>query len=112
ARYLQIKDAQDFRFAFASPQRRLFLAREAVRYRCTGNLAAGQGVLWREAFDTLDLTKPPLSRVPLADTVSNCTFTYQPGSQSRNALATLRLSLTRDGETISLVQQVHVDNAP
>lgn len=105
---LVVKDAIGFRFAFASPQRRLYLAREAVRYRC--DLATG--VLWRETFDTLDLTKPPLSRTPLADSVSHCAFTYQHGTHTRNALITLRLSLSKGGETISLVQQVHVDNAP
>lgn len=111
-RNLEIQGATGFRFAFASPQRRLFLAREAVRYRCTGNLATGQGVLWRETFDTLDLAKAPVARSPLADAVSRCEFHHQPGSHSRNALITLRLSLSRDGETISLVQQVHIDNAP
>lgn len=105
---LAVKDAADFRFAFASPQRRLFLAREAVRYRC--DLATG--VLWREIFDTLDLTKPHATRAPLADGVSSCNFTYQPGTHARQSLVTLRLSLSKGGETISLVQQVHVDNAP
>jgi MSHA biogenesis protein MshO len=105
---LAVKDAAGFRFAFASPQRRLFLAREAVRYRC--DLATG--ILWRETFDTLDLTKPPLHSTPLSDAVSRCAFIYQPGTHTRQSLVTLRLSLSRDGETISLVQQVHVDNAP
>ena len=52
------------------------------------------------------------SSVLLADAVSHCAFTYQPGTHTRNALVTLRLSLSKGGETISLIQQVHVDNAP
>src|SRR5690606_15049723 len=102
---LVVKNADDFRFAFSSPQRRLFLAKEVVRYRCES------GELLRETFDTLDL-KSPTSSVPLANAVSHCAFTYQSGTHTRNALVTLRLSLSKDGETIQLVQQVHVDNAP
>lgn len=103
---LTLQDVGAFRFAWASPQRRLYLAREALRYRCES------GVLWRETFDTLDLAQTPRSRAPLADAVAACEFTYQPGSHARQGLVTLRLSLSRDGETIRLVQQVHVDNAP
>lgn len=103
---LALKEAGAFRFAWTSPQRRLYLAREAARYRCDS------GVLWRETFDTLDLSHTPRSRAPLADAVAFCDFTYRPGDHSRQALVTLRLALSKDGDTIQLVQQVHVDNAP
>ncbi|MBF0674039.1 MAG: type II secretion system protein [Pseudomonas sp.] len=110
--HVQVVGADDFRFAFASPQRRVYLAREAVRYRCEGDMANGRGTLWRETFDTLDVAHAPYSRAPLADSVSRCELTYRPGNHARNGFVTLRLSLTQDGETISLLQQVHVDNAP
>jgi len=97
-----------FSFRYASPQKRFFLADRVVGYQCNGRR------LTRGEFSSLsngyDYSGQPL----LADHVdcARSGFTYQPGSHARNALVTLRLSLTRDGETISLVQQVHVDNAP
>ncbi|HTN29384.1 MAG TPA: type II secretion system protein [Pseudomonas sp.] len=105
-------ELQKFSFNHASPQRRFFLANEVVGYRCTGVTAGGGGTLLRETFDTLDLTKLPTTRAPLADGVSSCNFTYQPGTHARQSLVTLRLSLSKGGETISLVQQVHINNAP
>ena len=48
----------------------------------------------------------------LADGVSACEFRYRPGEASRNGLLTIRLELTGDGETVRLLHQVHVVNAP
>ncbi|PTD96817.1 prepilin-type N-terminal cleavage/methylation domain-containing protein [Pseudothauera lacus] len=48
----------------------------------------------------------------LADRVSLCQFTYQPGDHVRNGLVTLRLGLTAEGESINLLYQAQVVNAP
>lgn len=48
----------------------------------------------------------------LADGVSLCQFSYQPGDHVRNGLVTLRLGLTADGETVNLLYQAQVVNAP
>jgi MSHA biogenesis protein MshO len=48
----------------------------------------------------------------LARYVSACNFTYSPGVTATNGLVTLRLTLTRSNETLTLHQQVLVDNAP
>ena len=50
--------------------------------------------------------------VLLVDRVSACAFNYQSGVLKRHSLLTVSLSLTRDGETVNLVQQIHVDNVP
>lgn len=48
----------------------------------------------------------------LVDKVSACAFNYLPAVLQRHGLLTVSLSLSRDGETVNLVQQIHVDNAP
>lgn len=40
-----------------------------------------------------------------------CTFTYNPLSAT-NALLTMQIMLTREGESITLFSQIHVDNMP
>jgi len=95
---------QNFRFKYASPQHRFYLASEVLQYRCEG------GELWRWVSQSLDGANP--SKAKVVDAVSGCSFSYDPGTSSRSGLVTLRLTLTQDGETITLLQQVHVDNAP
>lgn len=94
----------DFKFQYASPQKRFYLANEAVTYRCAGD------ELLRESSQKLDGSEAVQAVV--VDSVNTCSFSYEPGTNTRNGLVTLRLSLTKGGETISLLQQVHVDNAP
>lgn len=103
--------AGGFRFAFASPQHRLYLAETVVGYRCQG------GQLLRYSYSSLENTLPgsPPSGSnpqPVARKVINCSFTYQPGSTQRAGLLTLGLGISDAGETLQLLQQVHVDNAP
>jgi MSHA biogenesis protein MshO len=46
------------------------------------------------------------------DNVSACSFAYVTGVSASNGLVTLRLSITRKGETITLHHQIHIDNVP
>jgi MSHA biogenesis protein MshO len=55
---------------------------------------------------------PGLTVNVLADHVSACSFIYVSGVTAVNGLVTLRLTLTRGNETITLHHQVHVDNVP
>lgn len=48
----------------------------------------------------------------LVQHVSDCAFVYTSGITATNGLATMRLTLTRSNETITLHHQVHVNNAP
>jgi MSHA biogenesis protein MshO len=48
----------------------------------------------------------------MADHVSACSFIYHPGTPQHSGMVTLGLTLTDAGETITLMHQVHVENAP
>jgi MSHA biogenesis protein MshO len=100
-----------FRFAFASPQRRFYLADQVIGYRCD----LPNRRLLRYTDTTLTNTVPsaaPAGAQVVADNVSGCELTYSPGSTQRAGLFSIALSLEDSGETIRLFQQVHVDNAP
>ena len=101
----------DFRFAFASPQRRIYLAERVVGYRCSG------GQLVRYSYTQLNSSIPATppggsDPQPLASQVSGCRFIYQPGTTQRAGLLTMSLTISEEGESLELLQQVHVDNAP
>ncbi|MBC9252516.1 type II secretory pathway pseudopilin PulG [Pseudomonas alcaligenes] len=100
-----------FRFAFASPERRLYLAQSVVGYRCQN------GQLVRYSYTALQSNisnSPPVGSnpQPVVANVASCSFIYQAGSTQRAGLLTLNLGLTQNGESLQLLQQVHVDNAP
>jgi len=102
------EDIAGFGFRYASPQRRFYLADAVVGYRCAN------GRIVREEFRTLsDAAAYDYSDAALlVDSVHSCTFRYQPGNAMRGGLVTIELVLEQAGERISLLQQVHVDNAP
>ncbi|GGK04296.1 PulJ/GspJ family protein [Pseudomonas matsuisoli] len=97
-----------FSFKYASPQHRFYLADKVVGYDCAG------GALRRQEFTSLAATGDYnySAAAPLASGVSACVFRYDPGTARRNGLITLQLTLAKGGEQITLMKQVHVDNAP
>ncbi|TDL94550.1 prepilin-type N-terminal cleavage/methylation domain-containing protein [Stutzerimonas stutzeri ATCC 17588 = LMG 11199] len=100
-------DLSAFRFEFASPQHRFFLADRVVGYRCRN------GSLVRAEFGELAASDYS-GAATLVDRVDcgQSEFSYDPGNNTRNGLVTLKLVLTGAGGTITLLQQVQVDNAP
>ncbi|WP_278362365.1 PulJ/GspJ family protein [Stutzerimonas kunmingensis] len=102
--------ASHFNFKYASPQKRLYLADKVVGYRCGG------GKLMRSEYSELLDSYVYEDKSPVVVDHVDCaksSFTYEPGTNTRNGLVTLRLTLRDEaGETITLLQQVHVDNAP
>ena len=110
----QSANLPNFRFKYASPQHRYYLAREVVSYRCAGAgldpAGTGQGKLWRDSSANLDGSSA--SQALLVDGLSSCAFDYAVATNTRSGLVTLRLTLAEAGETITLLQQVHVANAP
>lgn len=84
-----------FQFGWESPQQRVFLSDGAVTYACD----LGAGTLSRAA-------------VVVTSNVTGCNFTYTPGTATRSALATMSVTLSRDGESVTLLRQVHVENLP
>ncbi|HEU0219925.1 MAG TPA: prepilin-type N-terminal cleavage/methylation domain-containing protein [Gallionella sp.] len=87
---------------------------QAVTFACetVGTSAAGDGTgklmrYWGYGFThTLGATK-----ALLADKVSACTIDYDVTNQ-RFGLLAVRLTLTSGGESVSLYNEIHVNNAP
>ena len=93
-------------FPFSSPARRFHVVSTPASYICAGGLL---NRYWNYGFG---VTPPAGSSGALASHVSSCRFTYEPGVTAQNGLVTLELAITKDDETINLVQQVHVSNVP
>jgi len=93
-------------FPFASPARRFHVVGTPVSYICAGGLL---NRYWNYSFGT---TAPAGNSGVLASNVSGCRFTYEAGVTAQNSLLTLELAITKDAETVNLVQQVHVGNVP
>jgi len=110
-----------------SPTRRVFIITASpVTYACD----AATGTLWRisgytrQAAQPTSLVAAPLStatnKVPLAVNATCPTiasgvpprFSYSSGASERYNLLSAWITLQSQGETISLLQQVHVDNTP
>lgn len=123
-------------FPYASPNNRFFVISTPVTYAC---LAAPYGTLRRISGYAIQATQPtniaaaPLSlqtgannaflagapwnaqaaaNKVLPPAVTACSFTYNNSASSRSAFVTIRLTLSSDGESITLLQQVHVGASP
>jgi len=112
-----------FRFAYASPGKRVFLVSGPVTYLCdesanTIRRYSGYSINSDQTNrDTgTELTSAGASASLVANRVSACRFDYAAGTAQRAGLATLRVtfSYTSEGrtESIWLLHQVHVENAP
>jgi MSHA biogenesis protein MshO len=98
-------------FPRSSPYQRFFIVDQPVSYVCD----AGAGTLTRYAGYAISASQPtsPAGTSSLmASNVNSCNFSYQPGTSQRAGLVTLQLQLTKDGETVTLLHQIHVENAP
>jgi MSHA biogenesis protein MshO len=99
----------------ASPMNRFHIVGAAVSYQCD---VAG-GVLrryWGYGFVPVQPTPtaPPAtgSSAILVDGVTACVITYAPGVQQRNGIVSISLTLSGNGENVTLLQQVDVLNSP
>ena len=98
-------------FALDSPGRRFFVVSGPVSYACSGgNLVRWSGY----AIPVNQPTSVPLGGTQvLATGVTACEFTYtNQTAQLSRGLVTIRLSLTRNNETVVLYHQAHVNNVP
>lgn len=110
-----------FQFQFQSPTQRIFIVDGPISYICdssVGRLTRYDGYNYQQSQSNVD-TNPELSGLSpvnsgrVATQVSTCDIDYQPGSSQRGGLITIEISLTdSQGESVSLLHQVHVDNAP
>lgn len=99
-----------FQFADPSPDQRVYLVSGPVSWFCDPSA----GTLRRDAGYAIQATEPVSATAGTleADHVSACSFDYSPGTTQRNGLLTVTLSLSEDGETITLVREMEVFNAP
>jgi MSHA biogenesis protein MshO len=113
-----------FLFPFRSdPGQRFFIVdnRNPVTFLCdtsggTANITRYDGYTYtldQTAVDSAgELIAAGATPALLADNVTACRFTYAPGTPQRGGLVTLDLTVSKDGEQVRLLHQVHVDNAP
>ncbi len=105
-------------FPNRSPRQRFYVVDTPVSFICD---ATTNMDIFRYDDYTISSTQPTeVSRPPLAtgnmlvDRVSACNFSYSAGTSQRAALVTLSITITEPllGESITLLQQVHVMNQP
>lgn len=108
-----------FRFAYESPTQRVFLVEGPVTYLCDavfGTLTRYEGYdieVNQSAVDTHgDLLGAGATASLMANQVTGCSFTYTSGTAERAGLVSLQIVISAQGETVSLLSQVHVDNVP
>ena len=104
-----------FQFAYGSPEKRVYLVSGPVSYLCD----TSAGTLTRYSGYPIASTQPTsagaLSGAAsglVAANVASCSFTYSAGTAQRNALATLSLQIAQSGESVQLLNEVQVVNAP
>jgi MSHA biogenesis protein MshO len=95
-----------------SPNHRFQIVDAPVSFVCDPSA----GALIRYTGYGLQVTQPATfsgaSSALLVDGVSACQFGYQAGVRERMGIASARLTLTREGEGVSLYQEWHVSDAP
>ncbi|MBT8109070.1 MAG: prepilin-type N-terminal cleavage/methylation domain-containing protein [Gammaproteobacteria bacterium] len=108
-----------FRFAFGSPAQRVFLVDGPVSYLCdttAGTLTryAGYSITASQSQrdSAAELLGAGASGAVVGNKISACSMSYAPGTSQRAGLVSLQLAVSEDGETISLLRQVHVNNVP
>jgi len=106
-----------FQFAFGSPGQRVFLVSGPVSYLCDTAAAtltrySGYTIASTPSASAAVLTAAGASAALVANNVADCQFVLTPGTAQRNGLATLTLQLAQSGESVQLLHQVEVVNAP
>ena len=98
-------------FPLASPGNRFLVipsTEKVVSYVCSGgNLLRSAN----HAYSSICPTSGATVSV-MATNVTACNFDYSGSDLQRNALVKLQLTFTRNGESVSLYHEVHVDNTP
>jgi MSHA biogenesis protein MshO len=108
-----------FRFAYASPTQRMFLVDGPVTYLCdtaAGTLLRYHGYSVAGSQASRDshgeLIAAGATASLMANQLAGCSFAYTPGTAERAGLVSLQVAVSSQGESVSLLAQVHVDNVP
>jgi len=108
-------------FPAQSPGQRFFVTDTAVSFLCDtvqGTARRYWGYSRRSNHADVDTHAEllalgnPAEQALMAKNVAACQFQYSPGTPTRNAVLTLRLSVAEAGETVTLMEQVSVSNLP
>lgn len=110
-------DFSAFKFPLKSPQQRFYIIDTPISYHCDLTAVATKNKqLIRYQDYAIQATQaiPPTSGGALqANYVSNCAFSYNSGSSTRSGLVTVEITLTDEsGESVRLINQIHLDNQP
>ncbi len=104
-------DVPGFKFPNKSPRQRFQVVDTPVSFIC-----AGANITRYSGYQIQSVTVPTAgtSANLLIDNLTACDISYDPGSSTRAALVTISLTVTQpdSGESVSLLQQAHVDNQP
>ena len=98
-------------FPYASPLQRFFVVDTAITYRLRdGELTRHTGY----PFNTTQFDPGAAEGDLVASQIvlAASQFAYDAGTASRSGLVRMQLALEKAGERITLLHQVHVDNAP
>jgi MSHA biogenesis protein MshO len=104
-----------FQFAYGSPEKRVYLVSGPVSYLCdtsAGTLTRYSGYAIASTQATSAAALSGAAAALVAANVASCSFTYSPGTAQRNALATISLQIAQSGESVQLLHEVQVVNAP
>lgn len=106
-------------FPLASPQNRFQIVSAPVTYECAANAANPElgRIIRRTGYGFLPGQPTNFSTLAgqssvLVGNVALCDFSYAPAILQRNGLVVIRLTLTRNGESVDLLQQIDVLNTP
>jgi MSHA biogenesis protein MshO len=105
-------------FPLASPRQRFFISDTPISYVCdNGDLLRYYDYAITSDHTTIDSRAEldlltPVSSALMTQLVTSCTFQYQAGSSARAGLVTVELTLSEAGESVTLLHQIHVINAP
>ena len=101
-----------FSFPFKSPRQRFQIVDTPVSFICSGSAI--------RRYSGYTITDP--QPVPpaggtsnlLVDQVTGCSISYNPGTNTRSGLVTISITISDAslGQSVTLLQQAHVDNQP
>ncbi len=106
-----------FQFAFGSPGKRVYLVSGPVSYLCDTAAAtltrySGYTIAGTQPASAAALSAAGATAALVAAHVASCQFTLTTGTAERNALATLTLQISQNGQSVQLLNEVQVVNTP
>lgn len=102
-------------FRFDSPSRRVYLVQGPVTYRCSGGQLLRYEGYSVSTSQPVPPSGPALVTTVITGNVQTCAFSYTPGVAQRSGVVSVALTLADAdelAETVSLLRQIHVSNAP